>query len=96
MLSIAILTYKDDVIFTSLLILYFLAVYHAMAYHLRNLLYLWNILGNIYFHQSLWETQIKTAQTNRMIFLGPDSCRIHSTEPTGKTRWTRLDPVTLP
>ena len=36
MLSIAILTYKDDVIFTSLLILYFLAVYHPMAYHLRN------------------------------------------------------------
>ena len=34
MLSIAILTYKDDVIFTSLLIIYFLAVYHATAYPL--------------------------------------------------------------
>ena len=62
---IVILLYKDDIIFISLFIVYFLAVYHAMVYPLAL-----NILGTllskiyIYHHQSFWKLKLKrTKQT---------------------------------
>ena len=62
MLSIAFLTYKDDVIFTSLLMIYLLCIIQ-WPIHWHN--YLWNIVAKIYFHQSLWKLKLKrTKQTD--------------------------------
>ena len=64
MLSKAFLTYKDNVVFIPLLIIYFLLCIMQWPIHWHNYYLLSNILGNIYFHQSLWKLELKwTKQT---------------------------------
>ena len=69
MLSIVILVYKDDIIFIILLIIYFLAVYHATVYPLAFFIYGTFLKQYIIYipSSSLWKLKLKRAKQTEWV-----------------------------